>query len=775
MLQYQYLSRAKQLEQYQILDTASEPAFDRLTQLASLICNAPVALITILTDERQWFKSKVGIDIDGTPIEYSFCNHAIRQADIFEITDTTADERFAENPYVKGDFHVRFYAACPLIDRSGFALGTLCVIDTEARQLSEEQRNALRLLGEEAMELIRMRAQRNIYQEFFELAPEMFCMIDAEGRFIHINSAWEKALNHKVQEIIGKNILSFIHPDDITSTKAVLNTLLEGKTISGFVNRYRTFQGSYRSLQWNARAVNGLIFAASKDITAELKAVESLQRSEERYRTLTELVSDYVYLSSIEDGTPRIEWISDNVQTVLGYTLEEIANAETWKKIVHPEDAEKILKNTYAPQIGLNKVIEYRILAKSGQVRWLRDHHRALEFSNDKKIYIIGAIKDITNEKKAEIALLHAKDLLEKTGEAARIGTWELDVVHQKLIWSDITRVLHEVSPDFKPDVATAINFYKEGESRQKIAQAVKKAIQEGIPYDLELELVTAKQRVIWVRTIGIPEWQNGRCVRLYGAFQDIDEQKRIQVALQQSEQALLERNQQLEQLINLTKRQNARLKEYTYITSHNLRSSVANILSLSDLLYNTPNDLELLNMLQVVTRQLDSTIFKMNTLLNVDSMAETNEKESVNLLDAIRENLALLRSHHMDNVQISISASPQLTVFALPAYIDSILYNLLSNAIKYSRPDCPCQVSVQAYEEDEFVVISVADNGIGIDLMRDGDKLFRMSSRLHTDKEGKGLGLFLVKHQIETMGGRIEVESKLGEGSVFRVYLPKT
>lgn len=770
-----YSNRSKKLEEYNILDTLSEPEFDRLTRLAALICETPISLITILTDEKQWFKSKIGVDIDGTPIEHAFCNHAIRQSDIFEVTDATEDERFTENPLVTSAPDIRFYAGYPLIDKNGFPLGTLCVIDRQPRRLSEHQRQALRLLAQEVMDVIQLRAHKETYEEFFEIVPEMLCMLDADGNFMRVNPAWENVLHYKSEELIGKNILSLIHPDDTAPTTAALAMLGNGQTVTGFVNRYRSRDGSYRSLEWNSRAVGKLIFASSKDVTIELKARENMQRSEERYRMLTELVSDYVYAARIDDDKIHLEWVSDNIQRILGYSFEEMTVPGTWESIVWPEDAKRVLGGARRLHENEEKVNEYRIITKGGVVRWMRDYNRIVRRESDKQGYIIGATKDITTEKESAIALLHTKDLLEQTGRAARIGTWEFDVVHQQLIWSDVTRMLHEVPLSFQPDITTAINFYKEGDSRQKITEAVNRAISEGISYDLELELLTATQRAIWVRAIGIPEWQNGRCVRLYGAFQDIDEQKSIQIALQQGEQVLLERNEQLEQLIELSKRQNARLKEYTYITSHNLRSSVANILSLSDLLYTMPNDVDMLDMLQSATRQLDSTIFKMNTLLDVDNMAETNEKEPVNLLDAIRENLALLRNRRTENIKVIITVPPQLTVAALPAYIDSILHNLLSNAMKYCRPDTPCQVTVQAYEEGDFVVIAVADNGVGIDLMKDGDKLFRMSSRLHTDKEGKGLGLFLTKHQIETMGGSIEVESTPGKGSVFRVYLPKT
>ena len=151
-------ARLKALHAYHILDTDPEQAFDDLTLLASQVCGTPIALITLVDEKRQWFKSRVGIDVTETERSISFCAHAIEQPGLFEVPDTLSDRRFRENPLVVNDPHIRFYAGAPLLTRDGDPLGTICVVDSMPRTLTEEQRaalNALRRQAEAQLELRR--------------------------------------------------------------------------------------------------------------------------------------------------------------------------------------------------------------------------------------------------------------------------------------------------------------------------------------------------------------------------------------------------------------------------------------------------------------------------------------------------------------------------------------------------------------------------------------------------------------------------------------------
>lgn len=153
-------ARIAALQKYAILDTEPEQAFDDLVLLASFICKAPIALISLVDENRQWFKSRVGLSVSETPREIAFCAVAIQQPDVLIVPDTLNDERFRNNPLVTSEPHIRFYAGAPLINEEGHALGTICVIDRTPREFGPSQQTALKALSR--LVLAQLEFRRNL-------------------------------------------------------------------------------------------------------------------------------------------------------------------------------------------------------------------------------------------------------------------------------------------------------------------------------------------------------------------------------------------------------------------------------------------------------------------------------------------------------------------------------------------------------------------------------------------------------------------------------------
>jgi signal transduction histidine kinase len=178
--------RLNNLKEYNILDTLPEEDYDNITKLASQICHTPISLISLIDDERQWFKSHYGLEVDRTPKEFAFCAHAINTPHaIFIIPDARIDERFHDNPLVTGHPNVVFYAGVPLISNAGFPLGTLCVIDTSAKILDESQIEALRALSKQVVNLFELRKTKELLEknlkkiEMANVELEQFAMVAA--------------------------------------------------------------------------------------------------------------------------------------------------------------------------------------------------------------------------------------------------------------------------------------------------------------------------------------------------------------------------------------------------------------------------------------------------------------------------------------------------------------------------------------------------------------------------------------------------------------------
>ncbi|NCU06230.1 MAG: GAF domain-containing protein, partial [Chitinophagaceae bacterium] len=157
--------RLADLQLYDLLDTPEEESFDELRELAAQICNCPVSLITLLDKNRQWFKSKQGVDEKETTRDFAFCSHAILQDDVMVVEDATKDERFFDNPFVAGDMNVRFYAGAPIVSPTGQNLGTICVLDTKPRKLTSAQERALEILSGQVTKLLELRLKSKVIEQ----------------------------------------------------------------------------------------------------------------------------------------------------------------------------------------------------------------------------------------------------------------------------------------------------------------------------------------------------------------------------------------------------------------------------------------------------------------------------------------------------------------------------------------------------------------------------------------------------------------------------------
>jgi len=233
-----------------------------------------------------------------------------------------------------------------------------------------------------------------------------------------------------------------------------------------------------------------------------------------------------------------------------------------------------------------------------------------------------------------------------------------------------------------------------------------------------------------------------------------------------------------LKNLLQLTTNQNSSLLNFAHIVSHNLRSNSANLTMICKFLsedrLKQEEQKEMIDMLGRASDGLNETITHLNEVVQVklETGKKLKEVHVRNTFDKILEDVNALILENKINVNTNISDT--FKVKGVPAYIESIFLNLTTNAIKYRDPEKEPTLTIQSYIENQFIVLSVEDKGKGIDLERYGKKIFGMYKTFHGNKDARGIGLFITKNQIESMGGTIEVESEVGVGTKFKVKLLK-
>lgn len=275
--------RLAALYRYRILDTAKEAEFDDICQLAAQICEAPVALVSMVDAGRQWFKSRVGVDRSETPRAGSFCDHTIHGEGVFEVPNALEDDRFVHNLTVAGDPHLRFYAGAPLITEDGYSIGTLCVMDKVPRQLSPAQQTALVALGRQVVRLLELRlriarerdlnltlaSQARFQKVLLDSAMAAVISVTGRGLVSSFNPAAETLLGYRPDEVIGRQPLSFFHVEEELQARARELGAELGRDLSAQESLLaRARMGQPETREWHYRRSNGTLVPVMASIAA---------------------------------------------------------------------------------------------------------------------------------------------------------------------------------------------------------------------------------------------------------------------------------------------------------------------------------------------------------------------------------------------------------------------------------------------------------------------------------------------------------------------------
>jgi len=406
VLTYDETKRLEALSSYNVLDTLPEKEYDAITRLASYICQAPVALISLIDEDRQWFKSKFGVGIDQTSRADAFCAHTILSDELMEVSNAAEDDTFKDNPFVAGEMHVRFYAGAPLIDPEGHHLGSLCVVDTVPRKLTAEQRDALRTLADEVMSHFLLRKQKQELQKSLEAHKEFFNLFDsspdihfiaAEDASIElINKAVTDILGYKPEQCIGKSLWSFVAGQGRDQFVGLIEKAKATGQAFDLETRTYNVDGTEKWIGWCGIYKGGKWYSSGRDITYQKKILAELEQ-------LSLVASKIVNGVMIADANDNIIWTNEAFEKVTGFSFEDVKGKRLRDVIIGKDDRHNPMQQ-YNDFIASKKSYSVHAYAtrKDGQEVWLSLITTVIFNDKGEVDKYIRVISDITRRKNAE-------------------------------------------------------------------------------------------------------------------------------------------------------------------------------------------------------------------------------------------------------------------------------------------------------------------------------------------------------------------------------------
>jgi len=498
---------------------------------------------------------------------------------------------------------------------------------------------------------------------------------------------------------------------------------------------------------------NSEIYKKLKNTNNEIK------ESNERYDIVSKATSDTIWDWKIQEDT--MTW-NKGIEGVFGYKQDQVGKgSEWWFENIHPEDSIKMSIKLYSfiEQKTEKWQDQYRFKCADGSYKYVLDRGFILKDENGKSVRMIGAIQDITKQKEEEQRLKLLETVITHTKDS-------IIITEPDLYDGNIPKIVY-VNPAFSvmsgydsdEIIGKSLNIFKGPNSDNDEYDKLIDAIKNKEECQVETISYTKDKHEYWVNFSMLPVYNSdGELSHWISIQRDITEEKKQEV--------------EKEQLIRELTQNNKDLQQFSYITSHNLRAPLSNLTGLLNLIEDIPIEdpelKEILDGFNKSTHLLNDTI---NDLVKVIIIKDNPsiEKEELMLKDIFEDvfsQLDFLIGLHKPIIKFDFDGVSFLNTNK--SYLESILLNLLTNAIKYKSTSRKLKINITANHMDDSVVLIFKDNGIGIDLERNRDKIFGLYQRFHDYPDSKGLGLYLVKSQVETMGGTIGIESAVNVGTTF-------
>ncbi len=607
-------------------------------------------------------------------------------------------------------------------------------------------------------------ANAEAFQQMVQLAKEGIWVYNEKHVTTFASEALCQMLGYERHDIIGRDIFCFIDESRRQQARENLERRKNGIT-EKFDFALQTKSGSLVWTIVNTTPVfkngsyNGAI-AVITDVTDRKKAEDEMCSREDRFRTMVENSYDVILL--LNQNMQTI-YRSPSTTNVMGFSDKERLG-HSFLELTHPDDVEKLkgLQQLVAESPGQSIPITVRALHSAGHYLWFMGVATNLLHNQSIQAVVVN-LRDITEQKKADDELKRLSNRLQLATQAANVCIADWDIINNAVTYDNCMFDLYQIKPE---DFKSTYESWADGvhpDDRKRINEEVNAALYDKNELKMKFRIVLSDGEVKHIVSTSIIERDaNGKAIRMVATNRDVTKQVKAAQEREKLIAELIERNKALEQ--------------FAYIVSHNLRAPVANLVSLTEMITDTELDEddrnEVTKGLNKSVTQIDQVIADLNEIFQSKQHLYDHKElvELHTLINDIRFSISDLMTREKVILNCNFS---ECKVFTTRLYLYSILYNLILNAIKYRKPDVPPVIDVTGTLQEGMLHIAVADNGRGINLNRFGDQLFGLYKRFDRTVEGRGIGLYMVKTQVEALGGYVKVDSQPGEGSRFSVFIP--
>ena len=541
-------ARLEALYAYDILDTPTEEAFDDLVKLAVLICATPIAAISFIDADRQWFKSCLGMQIEEVDRALSFCTHTIEGQEPLHVTDARLDPRFAENPYVVGPPNIRYYLGVPLLTREGHALGTLSVMDVVPREMGEAQLHAITVLAAQVMNQLEVRAldlkqlvaPKHVENELresdkrfarlFSSTAAGISLSEPSGQFIQANPSFCKLVGYAEEELRSLNFLQLMHADDRAQSQAMLQRLLSGE-IDSFVQEHRLLKkdGEFVwarasiSCEYSDNDEPIYVISVTEDITERVEAQSmALELRDRLVLTLENMSEAFCML----DEDWHITYLNKEGERLIQHTVEQVRDQTLWDRF--PPTTNSILYDEFQRAMRDRTPVHFELHYPPLE-NWFEVH--AIPAPDGLAVYF----RIITERIKVQNALRASEERFRQLAETVDDVFWVWDPYADRVTYASprYEKVFGHSREELYQDSRSFVRNIHPDDQQELMAAVEKDPVSIKIDYRVLLD----DEKIRWVSVQTFPVYDDdGKVIYSVGIGHDITQLKETTALLQASE-----------------------------------------------------------------------------------------------------------------------------------------------------------------------------------------------------------------------------------------------